>query len=64
MTRVKPPRKVKKGMLNEKEIQGGREGNRDQITQEEHVLSGVEKSILAPCCQGCWLKSNGALGGK
>ena len=43
MTRVKPPRKVTKGMSTKKDIQGVREGNRDQITQEGNVLSGVEK---------------------
>ena len=43
MTSVKPPRKVTKGMSTKKDIQGVREGNRDQITQEGNVLSGVEK---------------------
>ena len=43
MTSVKPPRKVTKGMLTGKEIQGRREGDGYHIRKKGHVLSGVEK---------------------
>ena len=41
-----------------KDIQKGREGNEDLITQNEHLLSGVENAILSPGHWGGGLKSN------
>ena len=50
MTSLKPLRKVTRGVSMGKDIQAGRGGNGYQVTQREHVLSGVEK-----CHSGTWL---------
>ena len=56
---AKSLRKVTRKMSMGKEIQEGREGNVDNITQRNMRYMVWKNAIMAPGCWGCWLKSNG-----
>ena len=52
------------GMSTGKYIQGGREGMYIISHKGNMCYMAWENSIMVPCNQGFWIKSNGDLGGK